>query len=115
MFVNIHLSNASLGTSHQLKCHYLTGYCCVCCALLSLLSLLTLPVVGLIVAGILHVENICSVNADDEEDRELQQALWLSSQQAHPHGADPQGFRSCGNSEPGVLLTALLEMLNMAY
>ena len=63
---------------------------------------------GLIVACILHLGSYC-VDADGEEDWELQQALWLSSQQAQPHDADPQGFRSCGNAEHGMALTAFLE------
>ena len=61
------------------------------------------------------LRDICSVDADDEEDRELQQALWLSSQQAQPHDAYPQGFHSCGNAEPGVVLIALFYSLSMSY
>ena len=52
---------------------------------------------------------LCCADADGEEDRELQRALWLSSQQAQPHDADPQGFRSCGNAEPGMALIAFLD------
>ena len=84
----------------------LTAYSCVCYVLLSLLMIY--PDCGR------HsiYRDLCSVDADDEEDQELQQALWLSSQQAQPHDADPQGFDSGGNAEPGVVLPVFLEGLN---
>lgn len=58
--------------------------------------------------------DICSVDADDKEDQELQQALWLSSQQAQPYDADPQGFHNGGDAEPGVVLTAFLGRVSMS-